>query len=67
MAISPRLVVGISTLAGVAAGLRLLSKRRAARNPYGLPDAQLSEEEREQATAVFQAMQENTTEAPATG
>ena len=67
MTISTRLIVGISTLAGMAAGLRMLSRRRAGKHTVGIPEAQLSDEERDRAAAVFDALQANATEAPVTG
>ena len=54
-------------VAGVTAGLRLLSRRRSRKHPFGLPETHLSEEEREQALRVSKALEENTTEAPLAG
>jgi hypothetical protein len=51
----------------MAAGVRLLSRRRGDTNPYGIPEAQLSDKEHDRAAAVFEALQDNATEAPATG
>jgi hypothetical protein len=62
-----RLIAGMGMVAGVTAGLRLLSRRRTRKHPFGLPEAQLSDEEREQALRVSKALEENTTEAPLTG
>lgn len=67
MTISTRLIVGISTLAGMAAGFRILRRSRADKHPNGLPEAQGSDEEQEHAAAVFDALQDNATEAPVTG
>jgi hypothetical protein len=65
MANSQHLVMGFGALAALAAGLRFVSRRRAHKNPSGLPAAELSDEERQRAAALLKASMENTSEAPA--